>query len=109
MSEIRDTEVDFQSLPQGQEGDEKIMSVLSLLALNQQRQVRSWVDTELLVSVNIKVHIRYVQYTRSVLVHLCIMNLHCSCSTVRMERLILLLWFGIENEKLLISPSLYKY
>ena len=60
MSEIRDTEVDFLSFPEGLAGgDEKIMSVLSLLALNQQRQVRSWADTELLVSLNFKLHIHY--------------------------------------------------
>lgn len=61
MSEIRDTEVDFLSFPEGlAEGDEKIMSVLSLHAVNQQRQVRSWTDTELLVSLNFKLHIHYV-------------------------------------------------
>lgn len=62
MSEIRDTEVEFLSFPEGPaEGDEKIMSVLSLYAVNQQRQVRSWTDTELLVSLNFKLHIHYVE------------------------------------------------
>lgn len=55
MSEIRETEVDFLSFPEGLAGgDEEIMSVLSL-----RRQVRSWIDTELLVSLNFKVHIHY--------------------------------------------------
>lgn len=41
MSEIRDTEVDFRSSPEDRAGgDEKIMSALSLAAVNQQRQVR---------------------------------------------------------------------
>ena len=61
MSEIRDTEVDFLSFPGGVAGgDEKIMSVLALYVLNQQRQVRSWTDTELLVSLNIKLHMHNV-------------------------------------------------
>lgn len=87
MSEIRDTEVDFLSFPEGLAGgDEKIMSVLSLLALNQQRQVRSQIDTELLVSLNIKLHTLC-----NVVVHICIIHLYCSNYTVRMDWPMLLL------------------
>lgn len=48
MSEIRDTEVDSPSSPEGPaEGDEKIMSVLSPEAVNQQKEVRTRTQSSL--------------------------------------------------------------